>query len=298
MDKQKQGGEKRKRHGDYSTFYEKPKRGDKKKAFGSKGKPDRKPDRKPDKVRESGYRREEGGLIRLNKYLADAGICSRREADKLIEAGTVKINGKVVTELGTKVSPTDKVVYGGLALKREKLRYLVLNKPKDFITTTDDPYERKTVMSLVAKACPERIYPVGRLDRGTTGVLLFTNDGDIAKKLTHPKHGIRKIYHVVLNKQLTKADFERIGTGIELDDGFIKADKISWIEEGNNKKEVGLELHSGRNRIVRRVFESLGYKVTRLDRVVFAGITKKDTPRGKWRLLGDSEVNMLKRLPK
>ena len=294
MDKQKQGGGKRKRHGDYSTFYEKPKGGGKKKVSGSK----EKPGGKPDKVRESGYRREEGGLIRLNKYLADAGICSRREADKLIEAGTVKINGKVVTELGTKVSPTDKVVYGGMALKREKLRYLVLNKPKDFITTTDDPYERKTVMSLVDKACPERIYPVGRLDRGTTGVLLFTNDGDIAKKLTHPKHGIRKIYHVVLNKQLTKADFERIGTGIELDDGFIKADKISWIEEGNNKKEVGLELHSGRNRIVRRVFESLGYKVIRLDRVVFAGITKKDTPRGRWRMLGDSEVNMLKRLPK
>ena len=294
MDKQKRGEGKRKRHGDYSTFYQKPKGGGKKKAFGAKGKPDR----EPDKVREGGYRRKDDGLIRLNKYLADAGICSRREADKLIEAGTVKVNGKVVTELGTKVSPTDKVVYGGQALRREKLRYLVLNKPKDFITTTDDPYERKTVMSLVDKACPERIYPVGRLDRGTTGVLLFTNDGDIAKKLTHPKHGIRKIYHVVLNKQLTKADIDRISMGIELDDGYIKADKISWVEDGNNKKEVGLELHSGRNRIVRRIFESLGYKVIRLDRVVFANITKKDTPRGRWRMLSDSEVNMLKRLPK
>lgn len=297
MDKQKQGGgEKRKRHGDYSSFYQKPKKGGKKKFAGAKENKSVKPDKKI--VKAGGYRREDNGLIRLNKYLADAGICSRREADKLIEAGTVKINGKVVTELGTKVSPTDKVVYGGQALKREKLRYLVLNKPKDFITTTDDPYERKTVMSLVDKACPERIYPVGRLDRGTTGVLLFTNDGDIAKKLTHPKHGIRKIYHVVLNKQLTKADFEKIGTGIELDDGYIKADKLSWIEDGMNKKEVGLELHSGRNRIVRRIFESLGYKVVRLDRVVFAGITKKDTPRGKWRLLSDAEVNMLKRLPK
>ena len=294
MDKQKRGEGKLKRHGDYSTFYQKPKGGGKKKAFGAKGKPDR----EPDKVREGGYRRKDDGLIRLNKYLADAGICSRREADKLIEAGTVKVNGKVVTELGTKVSPTDKVVYGGQALRREKLRYLVLNKPKDFITTTDDPYERKTVMSLVDKACPERIYPVGRLDRGTTGVLLFTNDGDIAKKLTHPKHGIRKIYHVVLNKQLTKADIDRISMGIELDDGYIKADKISWVEDGNNKKEVGLELHSGRNRIVRRIFESLGYKVIRLDRVVFANITKKDTPRGRWRMLSDSEVNMLKRLPK
>ncbi len=295
MDKQKQGGgEKRKRHGDYSSFYKKPKRGGKKKISGTRIKPAG----KDDTVRESGYRRKDEGLIRLNKYLADAGICSRREADKLIEAGTVKVNGKIVTELGTKVSSTDKVVYGGQALRREKLRYLVLNKPKDFITTTDDPYERKTVMGLVDKACPERIYPVGRLDRGTTGVLLFTNDGDIAKKLTHPKHGIRKIYHVVLNKQLTKADFEKISAGIELDDGHIRVDKLSWIEDGVNKKEVGLELHSGRNRIVRRIFESLGYKVVRLDRVVFAGITKKDTPRGKWRMLSEAEVNMLKRLPK
>lgn len=292
MEKKRQGGEKPKKHGDYSKFYKKPKPGVKKKVEPQRSKPD------PENIREGGYRRKDEGLIRLNKYLADAGICSRREADKLITSGAVKVNGKVVTELGTKVSTTDKVVYGGQALRREKLRYLVLNKPKDFITTTDDPFERKTVMSLVEKACPERIYPVGRLDRGTTGVLLFTNDGDIAKKLTHPKHGIRKIYHVVLNKQLTKADFEKISTGIELDDGPIRVDKISWVEEGKVKKEVGLELHSGRNRIVRRIFESLGYKVVRLDRVVFAGITKKDTPRGKWRMLTDAEVNMLKRLPK
>lgn len=290
----KDGGDKKKHHGDYSSFYKKPKKGPRKKHDTGKGK---KEDQK-DNIRESGYRRKDDGLIRLNKYLADAGVCSRREADKLIEAGTVEINGKVVTELGTKVSQTDKVVYGGQALRREKLRYLVLNKPKDFITTTDDPYERKTVMGLVDKACPERIYPVGRLDRGTTGVLLFTNDGDIAKKLTHPKHGIRKIYHVVLNKAVTKADFESISNGIELDDGPIRVDKLSWVEEGKTRKEVGLELHSGRNRIVRRIFESLGYRVVRLDRVVFAGITKKDTPRGKWRMLSESEVNMLKRLPK
>ena len=292
MERKKQGGDKPKRHGDYSKFYKKPSSGPKKKAGASREK------NKPDKVKEGGYRRKDEGLIRLNKYLADAGICSRREADKLIASGAVKVNGKIVTELGTKVSTTDKVVYGGEALRREKLRYLVLNKPKDFITTTDDPFERKTVMGLVEKACPERIYPVGRLDRGTTGVLLFTNDGELAKKLTHPRHGIRKIYHVVLNKPLTKADYEKISAGIELDDGFIKVDKISWIEEGKIKKEVGLELHSGRNRIVRRIFESLGYKVIRLDRVVFAGITKKDTPRGKWRMLTDAEVNMLKRLPK
>jgi 23S rRNA pseudouridine2605 synthase len=295
MDEKKQGGEKRKRHGDYSAFYRKPKPGAKKRSPGAPARDKY----KPDKVKSGGYLREEDdGLIRLNKYLADAGICSRREADKLIASGTVKVNGKVVTELGTKVSPTDKVMYGGETLRREKLRYLVLNKPKDFITTTDDPQERKTVMNLVEKACPERIYPVGRLDRMTTGVLLFTNDGELAKKLTHPRHGIRKIYHVVLHKQLTKADFEKITTGIELDDGPIKVDKLSWIEDGKIKKEVGLELHSGRNRIVRRIFESLGYKVVRLDRVVFAGITKKDTPRGKWRMLTEAEVNMLKRLPK
>jgi 23S rRNA pseudouridine2605 synthase len=292
MSEDKKGGDKRKRHGDYSSYYKKPKSGPKKKFSAPREKP------KPEKIKAGGYQRTDEGLIRLNKYLADAGVCSRREADKLIASGVVRVNGKTVTELGTKVSQTDKVVYGGEALRREKLRYLVLNKPKDFITTTDDPYERKTVMGLIEKACAERIYPVGRLDRGTTGVLLFTNDGDMAKKLTHPKHGIRKIYHVVLNKQLTRADFDKIHGGIELDDGLIKVDKISWLEDGLNKKEIGLELHSGRNRIVRRIFEKLGYKVMRLDRAVFAGITKKDTPRGKWRMLSDTEVIMLKRLPK
>lgn len=292
-DKQKSGGDKHKRHGDYSEFYKKPKPGAKK----EKSVERRKPSAGGRKKEETSFKREDDGLIRINKYLADAGVCSRREADKLIASGVVTVNGKLVTELGTKVSPGDKVVYGGQALKREALRYLVLNKPKDFITTTDDPYERKTVMGLIDKACRERIYPVGRLDRGTTGVLLFTNDGDLAKKLTHPKHGIRKIYHIVLNKQLTKADLEKIGGGFELDDGFIKPDKISYAEDGN-KKEIGMELHSGRNRIVRRIFETLGYKVLRLDRTVFAGITKKDTPRGKWRMLNESEVILLKRLPK
>lgn len=293
-DKKQTGGGKPKKHGDYSTFHKKDKSPKKKEKSGGFEKRDRKPIKKD----QPSFKRTDDGLIRLNKYLADAGICSRREADKLIESGVVSINGKIITALGTKVAPGDKVVYGGQALKREALRYLVLNKPKDFITTTDDPFERKTVMGLVEKACKERIYPVGRLDRGTTGVLLFTNDGDLAKKLTHPKHGIRKIYHVVLNKQLTRADFDKITNGIELDDGLIKPDKISWIEDSDSKKEVGMELHSGRNRIVRRIFESLGYKVMKLDRAVFAGITKKDTPRGKWRILGETEVNMLKRLPK
>jgi 23S rRNA pseudouridine2605 synthase len=294
MTKEKQDRkEKRKKHGDYSVFYKKDKKPKKKQKTRDSGKPLRKSYGK----KEADFKRKDDGLIRLNKYIADAGICSRREADKLIASGAVKVNGKIVSELGTKVSVTDKVVYGGEALKREKLRYLVLNKPRGFITTTDDPYERKTVMGLVEKACRERIYPVGRLDRSTTGVLLFTNDGDLAKKLLHPKHGIRKIYHVVLDKNLTKADLENIASGIELDDGMVKVDKISRVEGSTGKKEVGLELHSGKNRIVRRIFESLGYKVARLDRVIFAGITKKDTPRGKWRMLSQEEVNMLKRLP-
>ena len=234
------------------------------------------------------------GLIRLNKYIADAGICSRREADNLIEAGVIKVNGKVVTELGTRISPTDKVIYGDQSLSREKMRYVMLNKPKGFITTMDDPYERKTVVSLIQHACEERIYPVGRLDRNTTGLLLFTNDGDLAQRLAHPRHGIKKIYHVVLNKALTKNDLVKIGEGFELDDGFIKVDNISYAAGAKDKKEIGIELHSGRNRIVRRIFEELGYNVTRLDRVAFAGLTKKDIPRGKWRHLEEKEVNFLK----
>lgn len=235
-------------------------------------------------------------VIRLNKYLADAGICSRREADKLIESGVVMINGKIVTQLGTKVNRTDKVQYGGETLKREKLRYVLLNKPKDFITTSDDPQNRKTVMNLVEKACTERIYPVGRLDRNTLGLLLFTNDGDLAKKLTHPKHNIKKVYHVFLDKPMTKNDMIILAGGVDLDDGKIQPDKIAYVTGENDKTQIGVELHSGKNRIVRRMFEHFGYRVIKLDRVFFAGITKKDLPRGKWRMLTEKEINLLKRL--
>ena len=228
--------------------------------------------------------------------MADAGICSRREADVLIESGAVSVNGKVITKLGTKVKPSDKVQYGGQTLKREPLRYLLLNKPKDFITTSDDPQNRRTVMQLIKNACEERIYPVGRLDRNTTGLLLFTNDGDLTKKLTHPKHNIKKIYHVVLNKNITKKDMLKIADGIELEDGFIQADEIAYVADAKGKHEVGIELHSGKNRVVRRIFESLGYKVVKLDRVYFAGLTKKDLPRGKWRFLSPKEVRMLQKL--
>jgi 23S rRNA pseudouridine2605 synthase len=234
--------------------------------------------------------------IRLNKYLADAGVCSRREADRLIESGSVQINGAFVTQLGTRVMPGDKVQFGGQTLSREKLVYLLLNKPKGFITTSDDPQNRKTVMSLVENACTERIYPVGRLDRNTTGLLLFTNDGEMAKKLMHPKYETKKIYHVFLDKNLTKNDMLRIAEGLDLEDGFIAPDKIAYVAQADDKKQIGLEIHSGRNRIVRRIFEHLGYKVMKLDRVFFAGLTKKDLPRGKWRFLTPKEVNLLKRL--
>jgi len=235
-------------------------------------------------------------LIRLNKYLADAGICSRREADALIQAGTVTVNGQIVTELGTKVSIHDKVIYGGQALKREKHQYVLLNKPKGYITTSDDPFDRKTVMELVSDACSERIYPVGRLDRNTLGLLLITNDGDLAKKLTHPKHGAKKLYHVELDKPLTKNDMLRIAAGIELEDGMAQVDAISWVKDIESKKEVGIELHSGRNRIVRRIFEHLGYNVVKLDRVMFAGLTKLNLTRGRWRFLTSAEISMLKRI--
>lgn len=238
----------------------------------------------------------DSGLIRLNKYIADAGVCSRREADKLISAGAVMVNGKVITELGTKVSPHDKVQYGDQSLKREKLKYVLLNKPKGFITTTDDPQERKTVMNLISKACKERIYPVGRLDRNTTGLLLFTNDGELTKKLLHPKYGIKKIYHVVLDQALTKKEMNQIHEGIQLDDGMIKVDAIEYIGDGKDRKQLGIELHSGKNRIVRRIFEKLNYKVVRLDRVSFAGLTKKSLPRGEWRLLEEKEISYLKML--
>ena len=235
------------------------------------------------------------GEIRLNKYLADCGICSRREADDLIKAGCVEVNGEVITTMGYKVKTEDKVVYGGQTLNREKLRYILLNKPKGYITTSDDPYERDTVMELVQNACPERVYPVGRLDKQTTGLLLFTNDGDLAKKLTHPSSEIPKLYQVTLDKALTKNDMLRIADGIELDDGPIAADAISYVEGDDSKKEIGIELHSGRNRIVRRIFEHLGYEVIKLDRVMFAGLDKYKLPRGEWRFLTDLEVVNLKK---
>ncbi|MDP2236879.1 MAG: pseudouridine synthase [Bacteroidales bacterium] len=235
-------------------------------------------------------------IIRLNKYLADAGICSRREADKLIQAGTVTVNGEIVTELGTKVSIFDKVIYGGQALKREKLRYVLLNKPKGYITTSDDPFDRKTVMELVANACEERIYPVGRLDRNTLGLLLLTNDGDLAKRLTHPKHGVKKLYHVELDKPLTKNDLLRIADGLELEDGLIQVDAVSYVEAAESKKEIGIQIHSGKNHIVRRIFEHLGYKVEKLDRVDFANLTKYNLPRGRWRHLTPQEITLLQRI--
>ena len=236
------------------------------------------------------------GEIRLNKYLADCGICSRREADDLIKAGCVEVNGEIITTMGYKVKTEDKVVYGGQTLNREKLRYILLNKPKGYITTSDDPYERDTVMELVKDACPERIFPVGRLDKNTTGLLLFTNDGDLTKKLTHPSSEVPKLYHVILDKPLTKNDMLRVSEGIELDDGPIAADNIAYDQDDDSKKSIGIELHSGRNRIVRRIFEHLGYEVIKLDRVMFAGLDKYRLPRGEWRFLTDLEVRNLKNL--
>jgi 23S rRNA pseudouridine2605 synthase len=233
------------------------------------------------------------GLIRLNKFIANAGVCSRREADKYIESGVVSVNSKIVTQLGYKVKPTDKVQFEGQTLKRERFVYVLLNKPKGFITSTSDPFERKTVMSLVANATKERIYPVGRLDKNTTGVLLFTNDGDIAKKLTHPSHRIKKIYHVVLNKALSTEHFTQIQNGLKLEDGFIKPDALAYADP-DNKREIGIELHSGKNRIVRRIFEHLEYKVDKLDRVKIGSLTKKNLSRGKWRILSPKEIDMLK----
>ena len=233
-------------------------------------------------------------LIRLNKYISNSGVCSRREADKLILAGVVRVNGKVVTELGSKVSPGDKVQYEEQTISQERTKYILLNKPKGYITTVDDPEKRKTVMSLIEGACKERVYPVGRLDRNTTGLLLFTNDGTIAKKLTHPRYGIKKIYHVEVDRNLGKADLDKIRGGLILDDEKIEVDKIEYIEGSKSKKELGVELHSGKNRVIRRIFEHLEYKVTRLDRVYYAGLTKKNLPRGHWRFLDESEVNLLK----
>ena len=230
--------------------------------------------------------------LRLNKYLANAGICSRREADEYIQAGVVKVNGEIVTELGKKVFRTDHIVFHDKSVNMEKKAYVLLNKPKNCVTTSDDPQERLTVMDLVKDACRERIYPVGRLDRNTTGVLLLTNDGELASKLTHPKFLKKKIYHVVLDKPVTKADMQQIIDGIELDDGKVCANAINYTKE-DDKKEIGIEIHIGKNRIVRRIFDKLDYKVVRLDRVYFAGLTKKSLPRGKWRYLSQREVDML-----
>ena len=231
--------------------------------------------------------------LRLNKFLANAGICSRREADEFIQAGVVTVNGQVVTELGTKILRTDEVMFHDQPVKIEKKVYVLLNKPKDYVTTSDDPQQRKTVMDLVKNACPERIYPVGRLDRNTTGVLLLTNDGDLASKLTHPKYLKKKIYHVYLDKNVTAHDLQQIAEGIQLEDGEIKADDVQYAHP-TDKKQVGIEIHSGKNRIVRRIFESLGYRVTKLDRVLFAGLTKKGLRRGDWRFLTEKEVEMLR----
>lgn len=231
--------------------------------------------------------------IRLNKFLANAGICSRREADEYITAGVVSVNGVVVTELGTKVKRTDEVKFHDQPVSIERKVYVLLNKPKDCVTTSDDPQARKTVMDLVKDACSERIYPVGRLDRNTTGVLLLTNDGDLASKLTHPKFLKKKIYHVYCDKNVTKADLDKIVSGITLDDGEVHADAVSYASD-TDKSQVGIEIHSGKNRIVRRIFEALGYRVIKLDRVYFAGLTKKGLRRGDWRYLTEQEVNFLR----
>ena len=231
--------------------------------------------------------------LRLNKFLANAGVCSRREADEFIQAGVVTVNGQVVTELGTKVLRTDEVKFHDQPVTIEKKVYVLLNKPKDYVTTVDDPQQRKTVMDLVKDACPERIYPVGRLDRNTMGVLLLTNDGELACKLTHPKFLKKKVYHVYLDKNLTAHDMQQIADGITLEDGEVHADAIEYADD-NDKSQVGIEIHSGKNRIVRRIFESLGYHVTKLDRVMFAGLTKKNLRRGDWRYLTEKEVDMLR----
>lgn len=232
--------------------------------------------------------------IRLNKYIAQAGICSRREADNLIAAGKITVNGKVITELGARVSAQDEIIYGGKKLKPEKNVYILLNKPKDCVTTLSDPHAKRTVMDLIKHKGEERVFPVGRLDKPTTGVLLLTNDGMLAERLTHPSYNKLKIYHVFLDKDLSEQHFKEIRKGFELDDGFIKADDLSYVDD-DRKNQVGIEIHSGRNRIVRRIFAHLGYEVEKLDRVYFAGLTKKGLQRGHWRYLSEKEISMLKK---
>jgi 23S rRNA pseudouridine2605 synthase len=237
--------------------------------------------------------KHEDELIRLNKYIASTGVCSRREADEFIQAGLITVNDKLVTELGTKIRATDRIRYNGERLKEEKKVYILLNKPKDYITTLEDPHAKRTVLDLIKGACRERVYPVGRLDRNTTGVLLLTNDGELTKRLTHPRFEKRKVYQLELNKGLRPDDMEKIASGIMLDDGFIKADAINYTDP-QDKKQIGIEIHSGRNRIVRRLFEQLGYEIRKLDRVYFAGLTKKGLARGQWRLLTENEIHLLK----
>tara|TARA_B100000809_G_scaffold264452_1_gene320303 strand:- start:2449 stop:3546 length:1098 start_codon:yes stop_codon:yes gene_type:complete len=274
-----------------------------KRRVGTNDKPNRKagtyqktPLRKPSGKKSSNnpHTKAEDGKMRLNKFIANAGIASRREADTLIAAGVVKVNGKVITEMGFKVSPEDSINYGGESIKGEKKVYLLMNKPKDFITTADDPFGRRTVLQLLGKL-KERVYPVGRLDRATTGVLMLTNDGDLTKKLTHPKFGVKKIYNVHLDKNVTSNHLQHLLDGFELEDGFTKADVATYVtSNGDKKNQVGIELHSGKNRIIRRMFEHLGYNVVKLDRVYFAGLTKKDLARGQWRFLTEKEVGQLK----
>ena len=249
-----------------------------------------KPTVKPAKPRQTKVQRPETQeYVRLNKFIANSGICSRREADEFIQAGLVTVNGERVTELGHKVRYDDDIRFNGERIKGETKVYLVMNKPKDYVTTLSDPHAEKTVMDLIpATRCPQRIYPVGRLDKATTGVLMFTNDGELTTKLTHPSFGARKIYHVFLDKNLKKADFDAILKGIELEDGEIHADSLSYVDD--EKSQVGIEIHSGRNRIVRRIFEHLGYKIKKLDRVYFAGLTKKALKRGEWRFLTEQEI--------
>jgi 23S rRNA pseudouridine2605 synthase len=236
------------------------------------------------------------GEIRLNKFIANAGVCSRRDADKLIQNGEIKVNGKTINELGYKIKPGDKVLYKGKVLKREKFIYILLNKPKDFITTTDDPQDRKTVIDLVKNHIPERVYPVGRLDRNTTGLLLLTNDGALSEILSHPSYNIKKVYEVLLDKPIQQKDLSKLELGLDLEDGHVKIDDLAVISPDH--RMIGLEIHSGRNRIVRRIFEKLDYKVVRLDRVMYSFLTKKDLPRGKWRFLKEHEVVRLKHLGK
>jgi 23S rRNA pseudouridine2605 synthase len=257
--------------------------------------------RKPEKKNTASLNKQKGRPavkkddgIRLNRYIAHCGICSRREADELIKDGQITVNGTKVTDLGTKIKPGDIVKYRNRKLSTEKKVYILMNKPKGYVTTVEDPHADKTVLDLIGDACPERVYPVGRLDKATTGVLLLTNDGELTGKLTHPKYERKKIYHVFLDKDVNRNDLFRLTEGVEIDGELIAADAVSYADP-EDRSQIGMEIHSGQNRIVRRIFESLGYKVTKLDRVYFAGLTKKNLPRGKWRFLSDKEISMLKR---